>query len=167
MQRYFIEAFTLLAPLWTADFALNYWYYLRKRYGWWDYPLDSNKNFFDGKRIFGNSKTVLGLPISLIFGTLGGFIISDPFIGCFLGLMVYLAAIIAGFTKRRLGLQRGAAFPVIDQTDYIIAAYMGLKLLGMEFVSDEGFIAAFFISLVIHSSSNVIGYYLGIKKNPW
>ena len=152
--------------MWTANIALNLFYFLKKKKGFWDCPLDFGRKFFDGRRILGDAKTVLGLPIAVFFGFLGGWILSQPKTGLFMGFFTYIGAVLSGFLKRRLGLKRGKCLPIIDQTDYLIISYVGLKLLGFNINADL-FITAFFITLIIHPLANIVGFRLGIKDNPW
>jgi CDP-2,3-bis-(O-geranylgeranyl)-sn-glycerol synthase len=155
-----------LLPMWTANVALNFFHFYKRRSGFWDYTLDLGKKFFDGRRILGDAKTVLGLPMAIFFGFLGGWILSQPKIGVFMGLFTYLGALLSGFLKRRLGIKRGGCLPIIDQTDYLIVGSIGLRLLGYR-VDSTLFLTAFFVTLIVHTSANIVGFRLGIKDNPW
>ena len=68
------------------------------------YPIDANIRFYDGRRLFGPSKTIRGVVCALV---LTG--IAAPLIGLsiWLGLVIAAAAmagdLLSSFTKRRLG----------------------------------------------------------------
>jgi CDP-diglyceride synthetase len=79
-------------------------------------PLDFNANFFDGKAIFGASKTMRGLIVA-IFAT--GF--SAPLIGLNLmtglvvGVFAMIGDLLASFTKRRLNMAPSSQAIALDQ----------------------------------------------------
>ena len=148
-----------------------------------------------GKRIFGDGKSwagffggafsgiVLGLiqiGIASIFddsGDYGGF-------GDFWGNVGVLATLSFGavlgdlcgaFIKRRLGLERGAKAPGLDQYDFVVGALCVTALFFPGGVYDtyiEGWhiCALLFLLLImfgIHRMVNIIGYRMGLKKEPW
>ncbi|MBD3362293.1 CDP-archaeol synthase [Candidatus Dojkabacteria bacterium] len=157
----------LLIPLWLTNAGFNIWSFIRKKYNLPDYSLDLNKKFFDQKRIFGDSKTMMGIPLSLILGCLSGLLIQKLNLGFILGISTYIGSTISGFFKRRIGLKRGASFPVLDQSDYLIAAYSILNILNINYFDNQTYIYAFFTTLIVHSLTNIITYKMGIRKYPW
>ncbi len=107
-------------------------------------PIDLNKKYKDGKRIFGDGKTWRGLIIGTIIGMIGGFGLSIgafyinsseyAFIGitdfrgfpfmipilfsiCFGALS---GDILESFFKRRIGISRGKDWIPFDQLDFIL-----------------------------------------------
>ena len=99
-------------------------------------PIDLGKNWKDGRRIFGDGKTFRGL----IGGTACGIIIrSYPDAGHFtcnflelsrlyllftLSFGALLGDMTKSFFKRRLGYERGAKFPLVDQLDFVAGAWI-------------------------------------------
>jgi CDP-2,3-bis-(O-geranylgeranyl)-sn-glycerol synthase len=77
----------------------------------------------------------------------------------------------ASFLKRRSGRERGAAFPGLDQLDFVVGA------LGLAFVVDTDWALAVFapgvlavvlvMTPVLHVLTNVGAYALGLKDEPW
>ena len=75
------------------------------------------------------------------------------------------------FLKRRLGLQRGQSLPLADQYDFLIGAFLLTAL------TSYGWLAATFdwltlivviiMTPVLHLGTNIVGYWLGIKNEPW
>ncbi|HIQ50042.1 MAG TPA: CDP-2,3-bis-(O-geranylgeranyl)-sn-glycerol synthase [Nanoarchaeota archaeon] len=149
------------------------------------HPIDFGKNFFDGHRILGDGKTWEGLFGGLAFGTFCGTIawlfydelnsialtnnFSLPYISPFSAFILSLGALLGdllgSFIKRRFGMQRGAPAPFLDQLDFLAGAF----LLG-SFVTEISLgivIWAVPMTLIIHRISNIIGYLLKLKKEPW
>ncbi|ELZ58631.1 MULTISPECIES: CDP-2,3-bis-(O-geranylgeranyl)-sn-glycerol synthase [Halorubrum] len=77
----------------------------------------------------------------------------------------------ASFLKRRSGRERGAAFPGLDQLDFVVGA------LALAFVVDTDWAVAVFtprvlavvlvMTPVLHVVTNVGAYRLGLKDEPW
>jgi CDP-2,3-bis-(O-geranylgeranyl)-sn-glycerol synthase len=82
-----------------------------------------------------------------------------------------LGDVAASFLKRRTGRERGAAFPGVDQLDFVVGA------LGLTAVVAPGWFAATFplpallvvlvATPVLHVVTNGIAYLLGLKDEPW
>jgi len=154
-------------------------------------PIDFGKFFIDGKRIFGDGKTVRGF----VGGVLVGVVISgiqitvSPYIlsllsiyyaldfhtifliktsllrGFLLSFGAMFGDLIGSFIKRRFGLRRGAPAPLLDQLDFLLGAitFTGvIKFLELEYI-----IILLIITPVIHLCSNVVGYVFRLKKEPW
>lgn len=68
---------------------------------------------------------------------------------------------VGSFLKRRIGLERGAPAPIMDQLDFVIGALV-LSLLVVQ-ISWEFFIIIALLSLVLHLGSNTFAYLIGIK----
>ncbi|MEF8826102.1 MAG: CDP-2,3-bis-(O-geranylgeranyl)-sn-glycerol synthase [Halapricum sp.] len=79
--------------------------------------------------------------------------------------------ILASFLKRRTGRERGAAFPGIDQLDFVVVS------LGITFVAAPTWFGETFtlpvlavvlvLTPVLHVGTNVFAYWLGLKNEPW
>jgi CDP-2,3-bis-(O-geranylgeranyl)-sn-glycerol synthase len=79
--------------------------------------------------------------------------------------------IAASFLKRRSGRERGAAFPGLDQLDFVAGALVAVYL------AAPGWAAATFTPAVVatvvvvtpllHLATNIVGYQLGVKAEPW
>lgn len=150
-------------------------------------PIDMGLNFADGKRIFGGGKTfrgtVAGTAAGVAVGLLQNMIapacglptFGDGktqfliLIGLSLGAM--LGDLAASFIKRRMGMERGAAFILVDQIDFVLGCW-ALTLL----ISPSWFLANFTLPVIIivlivtpvlHRLTNIIGYRIGAKREPW
>lgn len=148
-------------------------------------PLDKGK-IFHGRRLLGDGKTYEGTLAGIIFGLFYGAvqILVQPYIplnisGKELGLITITPIIvillvvgtmigdIAGsFIKRRIGLERGASAPGMDQLGFIIIGLLFVSLVAP--ISIEIWIIIIVLTPIIHWLANLIGYYLmKVKKTPW
>jgi len=132
--------------------------------------MDFGKNFFDGKRVFGDNKTFrgffFGLAVGITVGLVECFLFGYPLLFSALSpLGALLGDLAAAFLKRRLGIAPGGLFPVVDQVDFVVGAL--LFSLPLAIVSWELAIAVLIITPPIHLVTNFVAYKLGLKKNPW
>lgn len=77
----------------------------------------------------------------------------------------------ASFAKRRLGRERGAAVPLVDQYDLVVGA------LGLTAIVASGWligvltpwilVAILLLTPILHVTTNAIAYLLGLKDVPW
>lgn len=157
-------------------------------------PIDFGKKWGD-KRILGDGKTwrgffggaLAGVLLGLIllgiaylcgdkenFWGYGGFYDNIGIIVC-LSFGSLLGDMCGAFIKRRIGLERGAKAPILDQYDFVIGAFVLTSIFYWNFVYSnyiEGWHIAALIFLLaimfaIHRAMNIIGYKTGIKKEPW
>lgn len=147
-----------------------------------------------GRRIFGDGKSwrgffggaLSGMALGLILVGISALFGSEDCWGysgwprC-LGILAALSFgavlgdLCGAFVKRRLGLERGAKAPVLDQYDFVIGALCATALFFPDWVYGtymEGWHIVALISLLaavfaIHRGVNVIGYRIGLKKEPW
>ena len=132
--------------------------------------LDGGRSLADGRPIFGPHKTVRGVIAGIVVGTLIGLAESlvDPRLataGFMIALGAVLGDLLGAFVKRRLNVEPGKAFPVLDQLDFIL----GSVVLGYPFFQ-VGLISILLVVVVtppIHLATNYGAYRLGIKKTQW
>src|SRR5437899_3402023 len=132
--------------------------------------LDGGRTLADGQPIFGPHKTVRGVIAGIVAGTLVG--LAESLVDsrlAFAGFMISLGAVLGdllgAFIKRRLRVEPGRAFPVLDQLDFIV----GGLVLGYLFFPIEP-ISVLLVVLVtppVHLATNYGAYRLGIKKTQW
>jgi CDP-2,3-bis-(O-geranylgeranyl)-sn-glycerol synthase len=82
-----------------------------------------------------------------------------------------LGDIVASFIKRRTGRQRGAAFPGLDQLDFVVFALL-LAFLAAPNWFGEVFTLQVLVVIVVatpllHLGTNAIAYALGLKDEPY
>jgi len=147
-----------------------------------------------GKRIFGDGKSwggffgggLSGVAVGLIIifvgnalgignnGGYGPFWTNVGILFC-LSFGAILGDLCGAFIKRRIGLERGQKAPILDQYDFVIGAFCITALFFPDWVYAtyiEGWHLAalvfiLLIMFVIHRLANIIGYRMGLKKEPW
>jgi CDP-diglyceride synthetase len=97
------------------------------------YPVDASVRFYDGRRLFGSSKTIRGVVCALLVTA-----VAAPLVGLSaqLGLLIAATAmagdLLSSFTKRRLGLPASSRAIPIDQVPEsffpLLACYFPLGL---------------------------------------
>lgn len=133
-------------------------------------PLDFGKNFYDGQPIFGKNKTFRGFFSGLTVGTAVGIaesiFLGFPFhFGFLLSLGALCGDLVGAFLKRRMKIPPGGIFPIIDQVDFIIGAFVFSLPLNM--LSLELAITVLVITPPLHLLTNFAAYKLGLKSTPW
>ncbi len=132
--------------------------------------LDGGRKLSDGQPIFGSHKTVRGVVAGVVVGTLVGLgeSLVDPRLavaGFMIALGAVLGDLLGAFIKRRLHVEPGRAFPILDQLDFILGG-----LVFGYFFFPIGLLAAVLVVVVtppVHLLTNYGAFLLGIKKTRW
>lgn len=155
-------------------------------------PIDGKRNFWDGRRLFGNGKTwnglilgiLVGMGIGILQGVLSihviqGFNVYSPLqnyyynllpdnmlqgavLGLCLGAGALIGDIAGSFIKRRLKIERGRPAPLLDQLDFVIGALIFASLVVV--IPLNLIILIIVLSIFLHLGANIIAYLLGMKK---
>ncbi len=143
-------------------------------------PLDLGIILGDGKRLFGEGKTIRGFIGGVAAGTVAGGLLSifyilpfflsgsNQFIGAFLLSFGALSGDALGsFIKRRSGIDSGKPF-IIDTVLFLL---IGLILV-FPFVNQSLYEIpnlAFFIvlTMILHPLTNILANKAGLKNVPW
>ena len=135
------------------------------------HPVDFGLKFFDGRRLFGDSKSIEGFLSGFGAGLATGYFLSMKGMlsveeGAVLSFGTMLGDLIGSFIKRRLGLEAGSPAPLLDQLSFLITA---LALYGIFFGFPEPTVALalFIITPPLHLATNVVAYKLKLKDKPW
>jgi hypothetical protein len=130
------------------------------------WPLDGNIKFFDGRPLFGASKTVRGILVSIFITSA-----CAPLLGLTLkiGLVVAITAmagdLLSSFLKRRLGLQsssRAVGFDQVPESLFpLLACRHALSLTAMDIVAGT---AIFFVGEVLLSR---VLFRLHVRDRPY
>jgi len=130
------------------------------------YPLDGNLKWFDGRPLFGSSKTVRGIVLSLAL-TAG----AAPLLGLNAGIGLLAAAtamagdLVSSFTKRRLGLAPSSRATGLDQIPEalfpLLACSWALELNALDIVAG---VAIFTIGGIVLSR---VFYRLRLRDRPY
>ena len=150
-------------------------------------PLDLGQTFQDGRRMLGDGKTYRGTAAGILCGILVGLLLNTvaPGLGLpgfgsgleqipvLLGLSLgsMMGDIVAAFFKRRLGLGRGAPLFVIDQLDFVIGSWLLTMILAPAWFwqnfTPSVILIVLIITPILHRLTNIIGYKIGAKREPW
>jgi CDP-2,3-bis-(O-geranylgeranyl)-sn-glycerol synthase len=148
-------------------------------------PIDFNRKWFDGKRIFGDGKTVEGFSIGVIAGTFVGVLesIVQPSINSYavmwgfqipemsftIGLLISLGALLGdmggSFIKRRINVRRGGEVLFLDQWNFIVGSLLFVFLLTD--ITVWMVLIMLLLTLVVHRLANIAGHILKVKREPW
>ena len=150
-------------------------------------PIDGGRSW-GGRRLLGDGKTWRGTAA----GGLAGFFLAlalnavrpgvaaatgvdlpvfPPLAAFTLAFGAMLGDIVASFLKRRTGRERGAAFPGVDQLDFVVGA-LALTAVAAPIwfgrVFSIGVIAiVLVVTPLLHVATNAVGYLLGVKDEPY
>jgi CDP-2,3-bis-(O-geranylgeranyl)-sn-glycerol synthase len=136
-------------------------------------PVDMGARFLDGRRLLGDGKTWEGTMAALAAGLISALtlylVLGAPMIlsagtGAVVGAI--LGDMAGSFIKRRLGLERGAPAPILDQLDFFAGALLFTAAAGVDWTVRAAIISGAVIA-VLHVASNVAAYALGLKRVPW
>ena len=150
-------------------------------------PIDGRRTLA-GTRLLGDGKTWRGT----VLGTLAGALLAlclnavEPVVSGATGLSLPtfspvalltlpLGAMVgdigASFLKRRTGRERGAAFPGLDQLDFVVGALLLTALAAFEWFSATFtlpvVLAVLVLTPLLHVGTNVLAYRFGLKSEPW
>jgi len=134
-------------------------------------PIDHERRFIDGERVFGSHKTIRGFVSGLVAGLLVsipiGFLVSLEFL--FPSILVSVGALLGdlagAFVKRRLKLPPGYPLPLLDQLDFVFGGI--LLLYPFHKLSQAAIFLILAVTPAIHLTANVVAYLLGMKDHFW
>lgn len=150
-------------------------------------PIDGGRTW-NGKRVLGDGKTWrgtgggiiagvgLGLLLNLIVDTVSsttGIALPEfPLAALFaLAAGAMLGDILASFLKRRTGRKRGAAFPGVDQLDFVVVSLVLTAIVAtdwfLQWFTIPVIVAILVLTPILHLGTNGIAYKLGLKDEPW
>jgi CDP-2,3-bis-(O-geranylgeranyl)-sn-glycerol synthase len=150
-------------------------------------PIDGGRTL-GGRRLHGDGKTWRGTEAGTAAGLLVAFGLDavrpavvaatridlpgfPPAAAVGLALGAMLGDLLASLLKRRLGRERGAAVPGLDQLDFVVGA-LGLAVVlapawTVATFSPPRLAVVFLATPALHVLTNVGAYLLGLKPEPW
>ena len=130
------------------------------------YPLDWNQSFFDGRPILGSSKTFRGVASALLMSVLIGSIYAAPLSTSLLfGALSMAGDITSSFIKRRIGMAPSAMALGLDQIPESLFPLLGCReLLGISYWQIFWIVLAFLFWELLLSR---ILFLLKIRKTPY
>lgn len=143
--------------------------------------LDLGMNFTDGRRIFGNGKTIRGFVAGTLAGTVAGgivaFVFPLPFFSSNMiqfisGLALAFGALtgdaLGSFIKRRVGIGSGRPF-ILDTITFLIVALILVYPFSnvAELYQPLNLLFLIVLTLILHPLTNIIANRVGLKSVPW
>jgi len=150
-------------------------------------PIDGGRTM-GGRRVLGDGKTwrgtlagtLAGTVLALVLTTVApavsdviGYALPEFPLRAGLGLAFGAMAgdIGASFLKRRSGRERGAAFPGLDQLDFVVGALLAAVVFAPAWTLATFTLpvlaAVLLLTPLLHVVTNVGAYLLGVKNEPW
>ena len=130
------------------------------------YSLDGGKKFFDGRALFGNSKTIRGI-ISSVLVTSGGAVLIGYSIqtGALFSIASLSGDLISSFIKRRLDLPPSSRALGVDQLpESILPLLFCWQALNLDMPTAVAVVVIFFIGEIILSR---VLYRLKVREHPY
>ena len=82
----------------------------------WAWPVDGGATFFDGRPVFGPSKTIRGVTLALLITPLFAMLLGLPWeLGALIAASVMAGDLFSSFVKRRMGLAPSSQATGLDQ----------------------------------------------------
>ncbi len=141
-------------------------------------PMDFGKKWRDGREVFGDHKTWRGFLGAVGSGVFWGLVQNLLSPGSFpWPVLVALPAgamtgdLIKSFFKRRIDIAPGKTFPVADQFDFLLGAWLFAWLADPAWFTliflPPTVVAALVLTPALHVGVNRIGYLLKLKKEKY
>lgn len=129
-------------------------------------PLDGGLRLRDGRRLFGDSKTIRGIVLAIAAAALAAPLLGiEAMIGAGLAAASMLGDLASSFIKRRLGLRLHARALGLDQVPEALLPLLLLRVRLDLGAGDIVLIVALFIALELILSQFL--YRLGIRDRPY
>lgn len=143
-------------------------------------PLDFGVKLKDGKRLFGDGKTIRGFVGGTLAGTVAGGIVATyyqlPFFanpqGQFFAAFILAFGTLCGdalgsFIKRRVGVESGKPFLLDTMMFLILALIFVVPFAKGELFVYTNIVFIFVLTLIIHPLTNILANRIGLKNVPW
>jgi hypothetical protein len=117
------------------------------------YPLDASLQFFDGKPVFGESKTLRGIVLAVIATSICARLLGVGWmIGVLVGITAMAGDLFSSFIKRRFGLDHGARATGLDQLpESLLPALACREALSLTILDIAAVCVLFFVSEILLS----------------
>ena len=111
------------------------------------FPVDAGKVIFDGRPLFGSSKTIRGIVVSVMFTAIGAALIGFTWqMGVLFGAAAMGGDLVSSFIKRRLGMPPSSMAIGLDQIpESLLPMLICWQALGLNISTALVVVVAFFI----------------------
>jgi len=129
-------------------------------------PLDGNVTLSDGKPLFGSSKTLRGVLLSILLTTACAPLIGlDWVVGSVVALTAMIGDLFSSFAKRRLGMADSSQFTGLDQIpESLLPLLVCMFLLPLTLIDVAIVTTIFFVGALVLSR---ILFKLNIRDRPY
>jgi CDP-diglyceride synthetase len=129
-------------------------------------PLDGGRVFIDGRRLFGDSKTIRGIVLSFVATTLCAVLLGLAFsVGLIAALGAMLGDLFSSFIKRRLGRPPSSQAVGLDQIpESLLPAFLLTPMLGLGITDVAAIVILFLVGEIALSR---ILFYWHIRDEPY
>lgn len=165
MTHTLVSILWFVAPLWAVNVSLNALGYVSMRFPLirqFDRAIDGKKYFFDGRRVLGDSTTVLGLVVCVMIGAVAAYAGETWYL--VVPLLVYGGHACGSFVKRRFGYTDGTYLPFVDHLDYVVLP--GVFAVLFEYVSLATILGALVLTFFITPLVTIFAYALSFRQRP-
>jgi CDP-2,3-bis-(O-geranylgeranyl)-sn-glycerol synthase len=152
-------------------------------------PIDEGATWRDGRRLFGDGKTIRGFVLGVLAGIAVGVVelwaralagqtpgwaflpVHTTVTICTFAAGALLGDLAKSFVKRRIGKRQGEPWPVADQYDLVAGAFLLTALAAPWWLIGNITLPVLVWILVLtpflHRVTNIAGHRLGVKRVPW
>ena len=133
------------------------------RFSW---PLDGGLAFFDGRPMFGKSKTLRGIVLAVIAtAAVAALVGPDWRTGAVVGAAAMAGDLFSSFVKRRLALPPSSQATGLDQVPESLLPLLAVRaMLPLTVLDIAALVALFFIGEVLFSR---VFYRFGLRDRPY
>jgi CDP-2,3-bis-(O-geranylgeranyl)-sn-glycerol synthase len=129
-------------------------------------PFDGGARFFDGRPLFGRSKTLRGIVLALVATAAGAPVIGiDWHVGLLIGATAMAGDLFSSFIKRRMGLEPSSRAVGLDQIpESLFPMLAGAGIYGLTVADIAVGVALFFVGEIVLSR---VLYRLRLRDRPY
>jgi CDP-2,3-bis-(O-geranylgeranyl)-sn-glycerol synthase len=129
-------------------------------------PIDGGMRFFDGRPLFGPSKTIRGALLAILVTTAGAPLIGlDWKIGALVGLSAMIGDLFSSFVKRRLAMASSSQASGLDQIpESLLPLLVCRGALALTFLDMLVVLVLFYVGEVLLSR---LLFKLGLRDRPY
>lgn len=130
------------------------------------YPVDGDREFIDGRPVFGPAKTLRGVVCAMLVTTAGAPLVGLAWpIGLMVGALAMAGDLFSSFVKRRLGRSSSSPVVGIDQVPESLFPLLAcLGPLGLTLADIAIGVAAFFVGELVLSR---VLYAFDLRERPY
>jgi CDP-archaeol synthase len=129
-------------------------------------PLDSGREFVDGRPLFGRSKTIRGLILAILVSAVGAPLVGFSWrVGMLVGTLAMVGDLFSSFLKRRLGRSSSSPAVGLDQVPESLFPLLGcLGPLSLTFADVALGVAIFVVGELLLSR---LLYAFDLRERPY